>query len=193
MNTIEFCEKYLENYKINSDGTIDVDGAVNLDHKLGEMTKIPVKFGKVSGNFNCSRNQITTLEGSPNYVEGDFDCYNCKLITLNGGPNYVGGMFCCFKNKLTTLEGCPKYVGENFDCDISGLTSLKGIEKCEIIGDFYCRNINITPENYIYILTAKIGGDIRTTNDSINDILYKYKNEVKYLHKALSELKKVVI
>jgi hypothetical protein len=152
MNTLEFCEKYLKNYTINPDDTIDVDGNVNLDGFLGNMEKLPVKFGKVSGNFWCSN------------------------------------------NKLTTLEGCPKYIGGDFNCNFNKLTTLKGIEKCEILGNFYCNGNNKNPpENYIYILTAKIGGDIFTYNDAIDNILNTYKNEVKYLHKALSELKKVKI
>jgi hypothetical protein len=113
------------------------------------MEKLPVKFGKVSGVFDCRG------------------------------------------NKLTTLDGSPTYVGEWFRCTGNNLSSLKGIEKCEIIGDFYCYNKNIPPENYIYILTAKIGGGIYAANPQINNILNTYKNEVKYLHKALSELKKV--
>jgi hypothetical protein len=51
MNTLEFCEKYLKNvdYTINNDDTIDVNGNVDLDNKLGKLTNLPVKFGKVSG------------------------------------------------------------------------------------------------------------------------------------------------
>jgi hypothetical protein len=171
-NTEQFCEKYLNNYTINPDDTIDVDGNVYLEEKLGNIEKLPVKFGKVSGYFECRRNKLTTLEGC---------------------PKYVGGIFLCHNNKLTTLEGCPKHIGGDFYCGNNKLTTLKGIEKCEIIGGFYCRDNNISPENYIYILTAKIGGDIFTGNDDIDNILNKYKNEVKYLHKALSELKKVKI
>jgi hypothetical protein len=172
MNTLEFCEKYLT-YTINSDNTIDVNGNVDLDNKLGKMKKLPVKFGKVSGYFWCAANKLTTLEGC---------------------PNYVGGSFYCSKNNLTSLEYCPKYVGgSGFGCALNILTTLKGIEKCEIIGFFSCIDNNIPPENYKYILTAKIGGDISTDNDDIDKILNTYKNEVKYLHKALSELKKVVL
>jgi hypothetical protein len=173
MNNIEkFCEKYLKNYTINFDNTIDVDGDVYLPNKLGDMEKLPVKFGKVSGNFWCSGNNLTTLEGC---------------------PNYVGGSFYCEYNNLTTLEGCPRYVGGNFYCSDNNLTTLKGIEKCVIISTIKITNNFIPPENYIYILTAKIGGIIITGNDDINKILNTYKNEVKYLHKALSELKKVVL
>ena len=174
MNEKEFCQKYLDdvNYTINNDGIIGVDGRVDLNFKLGNMEKLPVKFGKVSGYFSCVANKLTTLEGCPTYVGVSFYCYN---------------------NKLTTLEYCPKYIGGNFYCDNNKLTTLKSIEKCKILGDFHCRGNNIPPENYIYILTAKIGGNIETGNDDIDNILNTYKNEVKYLHKALSELKKVII
>jgi len=103
MNILEFCkikyfcQKYLENYIINPDGTIDVNGDVYLDDELGDMEKLPVKFGKVSGHFGCYGNKLSTLEGCPKYVSGDFVC---------------GG------NQLTTLEHCPKYVGGHFGCDI---------------------------------------------------------------------------
>jgi hypothetical protein len=173
MNTLEFCEKYLENYTINPDGTIDVNGDVKLSSRLGFMTQLPVKFGKVSGDFICNVNKLTTLEGCPNYVEGDF---RCEI------------------NDITSLEHCPKYVGGRFGCsNTTSLTTLKGIGKCEIIDEFWCINKNIPPENYIYILTAKVGGDIYTGELTLNNILNTYKNEVKYLHKALSELKKVII
>jgi hypothetical protein len=173
MNTEQFCEKHLKNYTINPDNTIDVNDDVYLH--IGNMEKIPVKFGKVVGSFWCNKNRLTTLDGC---------------------PNYVGGNFLCNQNKLTTLEGCPKYVGGRFSCSENELTSLKGVEKCEILGDFHCMNNDILPENYIYIITAKIGGyifteNIFTNNDEIDKILNTYKNEVKYLHKALSELKKV--
>jgi hypothetical protein len=174
MNDVEkFCEKYLKdvNYTINPDDTIDVNGEVDLNERLGDMEKLPVKFGKVSGDFSCGNNNLTTLEGC---------------------PKYVGGDFLCGQNKLTTLEHCPNYVGERFGCSINNLTTLKGIEKCEIKENFRCmRNNNIPPEKYIYILTAKISGKVEIGNEEIDNILNTYKNEVKYLHKALSELKKV--
>jgi hypothetical protein len=97
MNTLEFCQKYLENYTINSDGTIDVDGDVELWNKLGDMEKLPVKFGKVSDDFFCLNNNLTTLEGCPKYVGRHF---------LYGG------------NNLTSLEHCPKYIGSDFGGDI---------------------------------------------------------------------------
>ncbi len=49
------CKKYsIKNYTINGDGTIDVD----LDGK--SLTKIPLNFNKVSGDFYCSINNLTS-------------------------------------------------------------------------------------------------------------------------------------
>ena len=110
------CRQYgIENYTVNPDGTVDVDDNVHLDNK--ELKKLPLKFGKVTGNFNCVRNQLTTLEGAPREVGGDFYCRSNQLTTLEGAPREVGGGFFCFYNQLTTLEGGPREVVGRFDCE----------------------------------------------------------------------------
>ena len=130
------CKKYgITNYTINSDGSIDVDGRVNLSEK--KLTKLPLKFNKVSGNFYCNHNQLTTLEGSPKEVGGNFYCDHNQLTTLEGSPKEVGGNFYCDNNKLTTLEGSPKEVGGGFYCFNNQLTTLEGSPK-EVGGYFYC-------------------------------------------------------
>jgi len=107
------CSKYgIENYTINSDGTIDVDGDVYLYNK--GLIKLPLKFGNVSGNFYCRNNELTTLEFCPQTVGGVFDCSHNLLTILEGSPHSVGGYFDCQYNFLTTLEGCPQLVGGSF-------------------------------------------------------------------------------
>ncbi len=65
------CKKYgIENYTINTDGSIDVDENVNL-HNIG-LEKLPIKFNKVNGYFDCSENELTSLGGSPVEVNGEF-------------------------------------------------------------------------------------------------------------------------
>jgi len=117
------CEKYnIENYTINSDGTVDVDGDVDLS---GEgLTKLPLNFGKVTGDFDCYYNQLITLENGPREVGGYFNCYNNKLITLEGSPREVGGHFSCSYNKLITLEGSPREVGGDFYCSYNPIYSV---------------------------------------------------------------------
>ena len=54
----EICKKYeIKNYTINGD-TIDVNGDVSLNGK--QLTKLPLKFGTVTGHFDCTYNNLTS-------------------------------------------------------------------------------------------------------------------------------------
>jgi len=81
---------------INNDGSIDVDGSVNLSRK--KLTKIPFNFGKVSGSFYCNHNKLKSLDGAPITVGDNFSCGHNHLTTLDGAPNIVGGSFWCHDN-----------------------------------------------------------------------------------------------
>ena len=72
-------------------------GDVDLYDYLNEnkLDKLPLKFGKVTGDFNCAFNKLTTLEGVPDYVGMNFYCNNNKLTSLEGSPEYVGWDFYC--------------------------------------------------------------------------------------------------
>ena len=77
----EICREYgINNYTINSDGSIDVDGDVRLFDK--ELTKLPLKFNHVSGDFWCDYNKLTTLLGSPQSVGGYFYCYVNPIVNI---------------------------------------------------------------------------------------------------------------
>ena len=107
------CKKYdITNYTINDDGSIDVNGSVHLSNK--ELTKLPLRFGKVSGNFDCSRNNLKTLEGCPKYVGSFFSCCYNNLKTLDGGPETVLGEYLCHNNKLINFSGFPEYFHRAF-------------------------------------------------------------------------------
>jgi len=109
------CIQYrITNYIINSDGSINVDGSVDL-FNIG-LTKMPIKFNKVSGKFDCASNKLTTLEGSPVTVNGNFYCDHNVLTSLEGSPTTVGGIFNCSYNELTSLEGSPTMVGGIYIC-----------------------------------------------------------------------------
>jgi len=132
------CRRYLiKNYTINSDGSIDVDGDVNLS-KNG-LIKLPLIFNRVTGDFICHTNNLISLEGSPKYVGKAFLCSYNKLTSLDGAPEYVGESFVCNSNQLTSLKGSPKYVGNFFNCTINKIMSFDGIS--DYIGEgFYCVN-----------------------------------------------------
>ena len=94
------CKKYsITNYTINDGGSVDVDGDVNLTER--ELTKLPLKFRRVTGKFYCGYNYLNSLKGSPNYVGRGFYCHN---------------------NYLTSFEGCPTQVRPVIkSCRITGL------------------------------------------------------------------------
>jgi hypothetical protein len=135
------CGKYdIRNYKINDDYSIDVKDVYLFNKSL---TKLPLKFNIVSFDFNCSHNELTTLEGCPKSVGGNFYCYVNKLITLVGGPTSVGEDFICSDNNLTTLEGSPKSIFGDFRCSGNQLTTLKGGPK-SVGGNFDCSTNKLT-------------------------------------------------
>ena len=100
---------------------VHVDGSVHIPFR--KIKKLPIKFGIVTGNFQCFNNELTTLEGSPRDVGGDFRCQNNKLTTLEGGPSRVGGNYWCGNNKLITLEGGPKEV-HYFNCAYNPINKI---------------------------------------------------------------------
>jgi hypothetical protein len=51
------------------------------------------RVDEVSGNFDCSDNQLKTLVGSPRTVGGHFDCTANPLKSSLGAPHTVGGNF----------------------------------------------------------------------------------------------------
>ena len=92
------------------------------------LTQLP-PMGVVGGDFYCSNNQLTSLEGAPEKVGGDFSCSYNQLTSLTGAPKEVGGGFYCYSNQLTSLKGAPKEVGGDFFCDNNPLprgTTYKG-------------------------------------------------------------------
>ena len=95
--------------------------------------KLPFKFGRVDGYFDCDGcTSLTSLEGAPQKVGRDFYCSNCTSLTsLEGVPQEVGGDFSCsYCHSLTSLKGSPQEVGRNFYCsNCPSLTSHEGAPK----------------------------------------------------------------
>ena len=93
------CKQYgITNYTINDDGSIDVNGHVNLINK--GLTELPLTFNKVYGYFDCGFNRLTSLKGSPRWIGGWFDCRSNNLTSLEFCPDYVTGWFSCKGNDL---------------------------------------------------------------------------------------------
>jgi hypothetical protein len=88
-------------WKLNRQtGFVDVDGDFYCGRQDLRDFK-GVKFGKVSGDFDCEVNQLTTLVGAPQTVYGGFFCDSNQLTTLVGAPQSVGGNFSFHNNPVT--------------------------------------------------------------------------------------------
>jgi hypothetical protein len=91
------------------------------------LTELPLKFNKVWGDFYCSKNELTTLKGSPIEVGETFNCNYNELTSLEHSPIKVGGDFLCGYNKLTSLKGCPKFINDDFYCSDNNIIKLEEI------------------------------------------------------------------
>ena len=116
-------------------GLVDVNGTFSCEGQILRDFK-GVRFGDVVGDFACSANSLTSLEGAPHSVGVDFHCHDNQLTSLEGAPQKVGGDFDCSHNSITSLEGAPREIGGDFVCNDSQLVSLKGAPQ-EVDGYFY--------------------------------------------------------
>lgn len=100
------CEYYnIHNYKITNEGVVNVVGDVIMVNE--GLKKIPIIFGKVTGNFMIYENSLKNLENSPNWVGGIFDCSDNILTSLLGAPKHVGSSIDISNNELSNLNYLP--------------------------------------------------------------------------------------
>ena len=103
-------KSYTKNFSISEDGTcVNCTGDVFIYDENLINGKLPIPFGKVDGEFDCSGcKELISLEGAPEEVDGDFLCFSCKsLKSFDGLPKKIGGYLVVddkFKNKV------PSYV-----------------------------------------------------------------------------------
>lgn len=186
------CKRYdIRNYKINLDGSIDVDGNVNISTQ--NLIEIPLIFNWVSGTFDCSRNKLTSLYGCPRTVDGNFYCSNNHLESLQYAPHDVSGNFYCRDNKLTSLKGAPKQIGGNFYCFGNRLTSLLYAPK-KVWGDFNCSENRLTNLDHLPVFGGVL---IIYSNDfdveKLYEKLYKMVDSRKYFtYKTFETLKNLL-
>jgi hypothetical protein len=144
-------------WKINEEtGLVDIKGTFRCND-WGIRNFQGIEFGHVTGDFNCSRNNITSLKGAPQTVDGGFNCSYNNLKNLMGAPEKVKSLACnnsnlesligspqtvdgfdCSDNNLKTLEGAPQIVNGNFTCNKNKLESLEGGPRT-VAGRFECQ------------------------------------------------------
>lgn len=77
-------------YIERDDGKLQVEGDIDLSNR--NLKHLPdLRAVIVSGYFNCSHNQLTSLHGAPESVGEFFYCSYNRLRTLNGASVNIGG------------------------------------------------------------------------------------------------------
>jgi len=173
----EICREYeIKNYTINDDNKIDVDDNVKLDN--WQLESIPLNFNTVNGYFDCGLNKLVSLKGCPVRVGNGFSCHRNELTSLQYSPQYVeNGYFRCSGNKIGSLQYCTESIKDNFYCQDNNLTSLQ--YHPTVYGRFDCsRNRINTFENFYYNKE-----DIEFYNNPICDI-YELFNDITLIEKA---------
>lgn len=99
-----------------------------LIYEFKPIVSLPIRFGRVMGDFIIRHNELSSLEGCPTYVHGEFDCAYNNLKTLSGGPLEVLEHFSCENNSLKNLFGAPRRIGADFYCFANPLEELGVIE-----------------------------------------------------------------
>lgn len=98
----------IHKFTINGNLTVDVYQDVPLGNS--NLYIIPVKFGKVMGQFSVGYNHLKSLKNCPQYVQGVFGCSGNQLESLAYSPEYVGGYYDCSVNRLRNLDGITKNI-----------------------------------------------------------------------------------
>ena len=106
---------------------------------------------------------------------GNFDCSFNQLVSLEGAPSEVGGYFYCYDNKLESLEGAPSSVGGYFDCSYNQLKNLKDIHKIlkKMDGSFFAHS-NPIKSHVLGLLKIQGCRKVIIDNQEVQDILNKY-------------------
>ena len=86
-------------YVIDDNMVVSVNSSVKLMVNGGDGY-IPIQFGVVGGNFDCSGVKLESLKGSPVEVGGDFICDYNFLESLMYSPERVFGNFSFYSSNL---------------------------------------------------------------------------------------------
>ena len=107
-------------------------------------------------SYDCSLNQLTSLEGAPEMLQDKFICsHNKTLKSLEHSPKVVGCYF-AVSCGLVSLNGISEYVNDSLDVSDNPLEHLRGISKF-IQGDVVLQN---TPIVQFYDIPETLGGMI---------------------------------
>ncbi len=130
---------------------VNIEG--NFILSFEKISKIPIQFHHINGFFECSNNQLISLEGSPYQVSKNFKVCDNNLKSLKGAPQYVGDDFDCAYNQLKSLEFVPTHIGKTFFANHNILDNLRFFpdyvgEDCDLSSNSYLEKYLKNPVMY---------------------------------------------
>jgi hypothetical protein len=116
----------IDQWIVNNEGSIDVNGNVAFPSHIKNLSKIPLRFNKVTGDFDCSGLGLKTLEDCPMEVGGTFDCTYNQLLSLDNAPKKVAGAF--------MFDDTVKSIYTGISCDYNEVVMFYRTKNIEMIG-----------------------------------------------------------
>lgn len=113
----------IENWELNSDGTIDINGDLNLSGR--RLNEFPIKIRIIRGSLNVSHNYFKNLKGFPTCITGNLNVSFNKLKTLEGKPKYIDGYI--------SLEGNDRLKSTLNDYIVEPSINFEPIKSAEIM------------------------------------------------------------
>ena len=142
----KICKKYnIRNWTLNTDGTVDVDGNVGISGQ--RLSKLPLKFGRVTGDFFCSYSKLTSLEGCPTQIGGSFWCHDNQLTSLKGAPEYIEG-----KVEFMPNDKLPEYIKQILKLNDGSRDIQKYILKWQKDYDVWRRDGSFNQDRFIQMM-----------------------------------------
>jgi len=161
------------NWDFNLDGSISIEGDLDCSSFLKSSKKLntgflpKIKIKSVSGDFNCSNNNLISLQYSPEFVGGSFKCYSNNLKSLEFCSSKIGANLDCMYNQIETLFGCPAEIFGNIVLDFNELNDLQGGPKI-VSGDY-----RVSTNQLISLIGSpiEIGGSFICENNNLESLI----------------------
>lgn len=157
----------------NIDGSVSIYGNLNCsaylklspDLNTGYLPQIIINH--ITGDFNCSDNNLLSLKNSPKTVGGSFKCFCNNIVSLEFSPEKIGLNFDCMYNQIRSLTGSPRIIRGNFILDFNNLENLEGGP--EYVGGDY--RVSGNKLNSLSGSPLEIGGSFICENNSLTSLL----------------------
>ena len=137
--------------RIDANGDITIEGVketLQTEDKVVyyTLTSQTITIRGDVTSFDCSDNQLTSLDVSKNTSLTDLDCFNNQLMSLDVSKNTALTTLYCFDNQLTSLNVSRNRALTTLSCEGNQLTSLD-VSKNTALEGLYCSENQLTSLN----------------------------------------------